>query len=93
MNKIVITLLLTTVLFSNCKMDMLLAESGAENAVDFALKGNHKYALIEVNEAITYTKQALTSCKGQVSSLKMEELSKNLSSLYQTKKKITERVK
>ncbi len=72
----------------NCNRAMIYASSSAENAEDYALKGNHKYALIEVKEAIIGTEQALESCKGKVNSEKMAELSKNLSSLYETKKKI-----
>ncbi len=73
---------------TTCKQDMVYASSSAENATDYALKGNHKYALIEVKEAIVGTEQALESCKGKVNSGKMDELSKNLSSLYETKKLI-----
>lgn len=72
----------------NCNRDMVYASSSAENAEDYALKGNHRYALIEVKEAISGTEQALESCKDKVDTEKMDELSKNLSSLYKTKKLI-----
>ncbi|MCK5538134.1 MAG: hypothetical protein KAI79_15010, partial [Bacteroidales bacterium] len=73
---------------TTCKQDMVYASSSAENATDYALKGNHKYALIEVKEAIIGTAQALESCKDKVESYKIDELSKNLSSLNVTKKQI-----
>ena len=89
MKKIIMILFLTTGLFSSdCKIHMTAADSGAENAVDYALKGNHKYALIEINLAIEYTEYALESCKGEINSDEMDELSKNLASLKDTRKKI-----
>ncbi len=92
MKKIIAVLFFITGLFADCKMDMVLASSGAENAVDYAQKGNHRYALIEVEIAITYTEQALDSCKDEVGSYKMRELSTNLSSLIETKKKIEDNI-
>ena len=87
-------LFLTTGLFSSdCKIHMVSANSGAENAVDYALRGNHKYALIEINLAIEYTGYALESCKGEFSSDKMDELSQNLSSLKDTRKQIEKKLK
>lgn len=71
-----------------CKQDMVYASSSAKNATDYASKGNHKYALIEIKEALLGTQLALESCKGNVDTLKMDELSKNLSSLNKTRKKI-----
>jgi len=67
---------------------MVAVDSGAVNAADYASKGNHKYALIEINEAITYANYALESCKDEISSDEMHELSKNISSLKDTKMKI-----
>ena len=92
MKKILIILLLTAGLFANCKTDMVSASSGAENAVDYAQNGNHKYALIEVNLALEYTKYALDSCQGIISSYEMDELIKNISSLCKTQKKIEEKL-
>lgn len=60
---------------------MVAVDSGVENSADYASKGNYEYALIEINLAIEYTKYALESCKGEISSVKMDELSKNLVSL------------
>ncbi len=88
MKKIILVLLITIGLFADCDMDVMYANSSAINAVDYAQKGNHKYALIEVNEAIMSTKQALDSCKEKISSHKMDELQKNLSSLYATREQI-----
>ena len=91
MKKILLLLAIITGLFSDCKTDMVIASSSAESAVDYAERGNHKYTLIETHLAIVFTKKALVSCKiEKVSSQKMEELSKNLSSLLQTKAKIVQ---
>lgn len=89
MKKILLLLSIITGLFSDCKQDVFIASDSAKNAGEYAVEGNHKYALIETEMAIMYTEQALSSCNlEEVGSEKMEELSKNLSSLLQTKKKI-----
>lgn len=91
MNKILLLIFIATQLFSDCKTDMIVASSSAESAVDYASERNHKYALIDTHLAIVFTKKALVSCKlEEVSSHKMEELSKNFASLLQTKAKIVQ---
>lgn len=89
--KFIMLFMLTLELFANCSSDMMLSNSGAKNAIDYAKKGNHKYAVIEINEAITYSEQALDSCKGEVSNSEMKQLSKNIDSLKIIKKKILQK--
>lgn len=91
--KYLLLFMLTIKLFGNCSSDMLLSNSAAKNAVNYAQKGNHKYALIEINEAITYGEQALDSCKGKVTKSKMKQLSKDIHSLKMIKKKISNKGK
>jgi hypothetical protein len=73
---------------NDCNIDMVYASVSSINAKDYALKGNDKYALIEIKEAIIGVKQALASCKKHVNSHKMDELTENLSRLYRIKKMI-----
>lgn len=86
--KFLLVFILTIKLFGNCAGDMVLFNSGTKNAIDYVQKANHKYALIEISEAITYGEQALGSCEGKVSKSKMQQLSKDIHALKVMKKKI-----
>lgn len=86
--KIAIGLALSSTLFANCSMHMVIVNSSLDNAADYAMKGNDKYELIETKEAVTYLEYALTSCKGIKSDTELRNLSKKLSTLKKTKSKL-----
>ena len=92
MNKIIMMILLAAQLFSNCSQDMFIANDGARNSADYAQKGNHKYALIEINSAITYANQALISCKGKITKDKMKQLSKDVIIMRSIRNKIKKKI-
>ncbi len=96
MKKIIFLLLIAfNVMYGDatmCNQHIVVADDAAKSAVDYAMERNHKYARIEVNLALEYTKYALDSCQGIISSYKMDELIKNISSLCETQKKIEERL-
>ena len=86
--KITFGLILSSELFANCKMHIVIVDTSLENAEDYAMKGNAKYEYIETKEAVTYLEYALTSCKGIKSDTELKDLSKKLSTLKKTKLKL-----
>jgi len=86
MKKFMIILLFTFELLANCSLDMLVFRESRESALNYKIKGNNKYALIETNLALEYAKQAVDSCKNKISANEMKEVSKYIKSLEVKKK-------
>jgi len=89
-----ISLVISLNLFSDqCNIDLVTVNSGVENAKDYELRKNYKYAIIELNEAIIYAKQAVEDCENTLTKKEIERLKRDIKSFSVHQEKLKKYLK
>ena len=78
---------------SQCEMDLVMVNSGAENALDYEVRKNYKYAIIELNEAIIYAKQAVDDCQSTLKQKDIDKLKERIKSFSERRDYLKKRLR